>query len=133
VTDWREQAACAGQPISLFFAPSGDGPGHVPPFDPAPALAFCARCPVTEQCLADAADRGDRGCVRGGHYLRTRLATARRTCPECRRRFTPTHPTNIYCDDPCADIARRRSHDASRRRRASLTDNRRPALQAADG
>lgn len=117
--DWTSQAACKGQPLHLFFAPDREGAGYVPPFDPAPALAFCARCPVRVECLADAVDRGDRGCVRGGHYLRTRVAGARRTCPECRRRFTPRHTTSIYCDDPCATAARRRQHDQSRRRRAS--------------
>ncbi|MDQ3781538.1 MAG: WhiB family transcriptional regulator [Actinomycetota bacterium] len=42
---WRDQAACAGSDLELFF-PVGEDAESV-----APAKAICAICPVREDCL----------------------------------------------------------------------------------
>jgi WhiB family redox-sensing transcriptional regulator len=44
---WRDLAACRGADTSLFFPESRST-------DLREALAYCARCPVTEECLAEA-------------------------------------------------------------------------------
>ncbi len=42
---WRDQAACAGSDLELFF-PAGEDEESA-----APAKAICAICPVREDCL----------------------------------------------------------------------------------
>jgi hypothetical protein len=49
---WRDLAACRGAPLRLFFPPPG--PAHGESSITAEALSYCARCPVTEECLAEA-------------------------------------------------------------------------------
>lgn len=47
-TDWLEQAACKGTPITLWcWGPGVDRP-------PARAVELCAACPVRRECLQDA-------------------------------------------------------------------------------
>ena len=47
---WWSEAACAGAPIEVFFAPErGSRQGQL-----ARALAYCERCPVIGPCLDDA-------------------------------------------------------------------------------
>lgn len=45
---WREQAACVGMPLSVFFPRKGDKPSVVE------AKRVCAGCPVQVPCLDDA-------------------------------------------------------------------------------
>lgn len=45
---WREEAACKGQPIDLFFPPSSLKNDHPLILE---AKAICYRCPVSKQCL----------------------------------------------------------------------------------
>jgi len=61
---WRDQAACRGLPMEWFFPekPNGDTS-----YDQGKRV--CTTCPVTEQCLALAADfvaTGDRYGLFGG-------------------------------------------------------------------
>lgn len=48
VEDWRDDAACLGAPVEVFF-PSGKGTGEER-WDA--ARAYCARCTVRSQCLS---------------------------------------------------------------------------------
>lgn len=52
--DWHAQAACRGEDVDLFYDPALYERGKT----------FCAKCPVAEDCLLDAAD--DHWGVRGG-------------------------------------------------------------------
>jgi WhiB family redox-sensing transcriptional regulator len=53
--DWRSRAACRGADPDLFF-PLGSN---------REAIAICAGCPVREDCLDEALEKGDLG-IRGG-------------------------------------------------------------------
>jgi WhiB family transcriptional regulator, redox-sensing transcriptional regulator len=55
---WWTHAACANADVSLFFA---DGRGKLDQ-----ACAYCQRCPVAVDCLADARARGEETGVWGG-------------------------------------------------------------------
>jgi WhiB family redox-sensing transcriptional regulator len=59
---WKYDAACRTADPDLFIPVSGH-------YDPAPALAFCARCSVVEECRAYALSNGDKG-VWGGIYIK---------------------------------------------------------------
>lgn len=67
-TEWWERAACAGQPLAVFY---GSGPSDR-------ALQVCANCPVVAPCLAEAlraeaaVDAGVSFGVRGGMTARQR-------------------------------------------------------------
>lgn len=55
---WVESAACAGTDPEIFF-PAKDGPG-------AEARKVCARCPVSDDCLAYALQAGEEFGIWGG-------------------------------------------------------------------
>ena len=55
---WQDSAACIGADPAIFFPESGDPVG--------PAKALCRACPVREQCLAVALERGEVHGVWGG-------------------------------------------------------------------
>jgi len=56
---WKDRAACStGVDPDLFFAPAGSSEGWVT------AKRICGGCPVTDECLADAAD--DHHSIRAG-------------------------------------------------------------------
>ncbi|MGI9120634.1 MAG: WhiB family transcriptional regulator [Acidimicrobiales bacterium] len=65
---WMARAACRDHP-EVDFLPSSPRRGI--PADVAPALAICAVCPVTAQCLAAAVEHGESG-VWGGTTERQR-------------------------------------------------------------
>ncbi len=48
---WQLDAACRGQDASLFFAPSYFEKREEKAGREARAKAYCARCPVREECL----------------------------------------------------------------------------------
>lgn len=52
---WWEQAACAGVPTDLFFPDRGDR------FSAAEARRYCARCPVSVECLYEEVELEDVG------------------------------------------------------------------------
>lgn len=72
--NWVEDAACAGQPLAVFYpekaptnAPIGnEHRAHYNRHRFDAALRVCAGCPVKEKCLQDAVDMGDLWGVRGG-------------------------------------------------------------------
>src|SRR5690349_20507897 len=75
--DWRAHAACRGTEPELFFPATESGPARAAQV--AAAKAVCARCPVREQCLAEALARIPYG-IAGGltEYERRRLRTGDR-------------------------------------------------------
>jgi WhiB family redox-sensing transcriptional regulator len=71
--DWRQEAACVGSDIDLFFAVEDEGTAR--------AKAICATCPVREDCLEWAlANHQDDG-IWGGftEVERRRIRRRRRT------------------------------------------------------
>ena len=56
---WREDAACAGIPVGLFYLEVGNG-------DPSEAKAVCASCVVREECLSHAVSAPEVFGVWGG-------------------------------------------------------------------
>jgi WhiB family redox-sensing transcriptional regulator len=56
VEPWRAQANCRGIPLDVFFEPEHE----------ATALATCAACSVTDECLGFAVDTGLLEGVYGG-------------------------------------------------------------------
>lgn len=84
---WWHRAACLGADWEIFFARPEEAPVRI-----AEAKAFCARCPVRPQCLADAVKTGDLYSVRGGM-----------TWPERREAFPPRNdwcPAGIHPRTP---------------------------------
>jgi WhiB family redox-sensing transcriptional regulator len=81
---WRLQAACRDSvqdPTGdVFFAPDGDRREYLnaQAAREARALAVCARCPVTEPCLAFALATGQQNGVWGGASQATLRALQRR-------------------------------------------------------
>lgn len=70
MTDWKQMGACRGEDGETFY-PVGYGPAAAP--DIARAKAICARCPVSEECLKEALDTGDRFGIWGGKTPDERL------------------------------------------------------------
>lgn len=83
---WQERAACAQEDPDLFFLPDDSGAGAVPVDERyvdqiAEAREVCARCPVTEACLADAMampPSRDRWAIAASTTPSQRLAMRRR-------------------------------------------------------
>ena len=69
LSNWKEAAACRGEPTSVFY-PENDA-------DTGPAKAICARCPVSDLCLAVALRNGERHGVWGGKTERERARLRR--------------------------------------------------------
>ena len=60
-TDWRDRAACAGYPNTLFF-PAPEASNHALER----ALAICSVCPVAGLCLEYALETNQRAGIWGG-------------------------------------------------------------------
>lgn len=58
--EWLDDAACRGMDVNLFFPQPNEHDKT------RQALAACARCPVTAECLADAETSGEHRGIRGG-------------------------------------------------------------------
>lgn len=70
--DWRDEAACRGMDVDLFFPPRN---GNVS----AEARMTCDRCPVRQACLIDALETGELDFgVRGGLTPQERRQLVRR-------------------------------------------------------
>ena len=79
--DWRHDAACRDEDPELFFPIGNTGPAIIQIDE---AKAVCRRCPVVEECLLWALERGQDAGVWGGlsederRSLKRRYALARR-------------------------------------------------------
>ena len=67
--EWHQRAACRGADPDLFFPARGD--------KPAQALAYCAGCPVRQECLASALEVPSTIGVWGGRFGRDRKGLRR--------------------------------------------------------
>ena len=82
---WQYDAACREANPDIFFPERGQDIG--------PALAYCARCTVRDDCLRFAIDNGERLGIWGGlsgAQLRKAMAGVQVTnvCEECHNPFT---------------------------------------------
>jgi hypothetical protein len=68
--DWRHRSACLDTDPALWFAADGERANGSRP-RVAAAVAICATCPVTTQCLRDALDTRDHHGVRAGIDMAT--------------------------------------------------------------
>lgn len=106
---WRERAACLGADTALFFSIR-----HV---DKRAARAFCAGCPVVDECLTDALLQGDFG-IRGGMTERERENLARyraARCAQCGRPMTSQRSVvSRYCSTRCQHAAARLARQGER-------------------
>lgn len=59
--DWKDGAACAGYPNSLFFPSQDVTPGQIEK-----AKAICSVCPVNEACIEYALETNQRAGIWGG-------------------------------------------------------------------
>lgn len=71
---WKERGACAvlGADPKIFYDPSRA--------DLRKAMAYCALCPVREECLLDAIEMRDDFGIRGGLTPAMRRAQRRENC-----------------------------------------------------
>jgi WhiB family redox-sensing transcriptional regulator len=70
---WWESAACMTADPDLFLIPDGTMPREKRRLE-ATAKETCARCPVIDQCLAEALRRGEQYGVWGGLNAKERRA-----------------------------------------------------------
>ncbi len=116
---WAEDAACRGQDLDLFFS---EADGKV-----TEAKRICGRCPVREECLAEAlrAEDGSRYGISGGltpdertELVGTAPRTGRRPAP-CGTRSA--HSRHVKKGEPIDDACRAAKREDDRRYRASGT------------
>ncbi|GAA4757750.1 WhiB family transcriptional regulator [Actinomycetospora chibensis] len=82
-TNWQVRAACRGVDPELFFPEPSDEP--LVRTQVAAAKAVCRRCPVREQCLAEALERLPHGVAGGLTEHERRRARAQRERPGARQ------------------------------------------------
>ena len=75
---WQHLAACRGEDAAHFFAPSYFERRAEKDAREAVAKAFCARCPVRDECLEYALDTRDNHGIWGGMNEMERRAILRR-------------------------------------------------------
>ena len=107
---WSERAKCKGMDPHTFFPERGASHRD--------ALAVCAECPVTHECLEYARTNGLRDGVFGGVTPRGRRGLpVKRRCLWCREQFEITHPGGHlvkFCSEPCRDSFRAEQQRMSR-------------------
>lgn len=126
-TGWRENAACAGKPTSMFFPDYWDN-DHC-----ASARVICGRCPVKEPCLSEAlrVRVNDDGIFAGTTpFQRKRMRTRApddRVCVECGAPYRLMNPgaPRVTCSPLCAYDHKRAMKRAESDRRRKLPDHRR--------
>jgi hypothetical protein len=98
VADWRDRAACLGEPLVRFFEDPLPDDGGTDEQALAYARSFCVRCPVRAACLdtelaeEGRAVEGRRFGVRGAMTPAQRASLYRRgtrACPSCNEAFDP--------------------------------------------
>lgn len=73
--DWRDQAACHGQPLDLFYRHEEARNATHRAQLATHALALCEHCPVRNECYEDAlTDTGTQHGIRGGTFAADRTA-----------------------------------------------------------
>jgi WhiB family transcriptional regulator, redox-sensing transcriptional regulator len=93
---WTATAACAEEGVAPMFPTEGDEKGIEY------AKSICGRCPVREQCLSEALDRGESFGVWGGLTTDERRAMRRKAA-----RHQGTPPKRSAADPAALDQAAR--------------------------
>ncbi len=65
-TAWRDKAACLGEMAAAFYPPLHAEKRATRAAREHRAKAICAACPVRQQCLEQALERGERYGIWGG-------------------------------------------------------------------
>lgn len=109
--DWRHRAACRETDPEAFFPVSTAEDASEP------AIRICRACPVVEECLRWALDRGEDAGVWGGTSPRTRRALRRRfgltprptrVCLWCAGPLEPgVSASEGYCSPRCREAGAR--------------------------
>ena len=91
--DWREQAACRGSDVSLFFPEGQGGPG------PAKARRICRSCPVRTECFTYANEAPELEGIWGGYSTASRRREHRTSGngTSSRPKFDKPDPICIDC------------------------------------
>lgn len=132
MTDWRDDAACRGTDITIFYPDPADMPQgrNAPTKDPYPhARIICNTCTVTTHCLKEAVETGDNHGFRArltpdeiDVKIRNRSGTIHKTCDWCGDPYTAKRrdSNRRYCGNGCAKAALRKARrDYNRRVRAA--------------
>lgn len=109
---WRDQAACAGLGVALFFNGRGGA-------DYEEAKAVCARCPVRTECLnyalrCEPVVQGHRLGMWGGLLPAERSRMAKtigriHSCTECGATFASSSSIAKVCSKECRRLRNNRS------------------------
>lgn len=116
---WMRQAACYGLNDDTFYPPHGMR-GRARETWISDAVKICNRCPVLEECQAQAGTESWgiwAGQLIEADRVRDNDRHTTRPCRECNQQFVPDHGGTRYCDDDCRDTAARRVGKASRDRK----------------
>ena len=125
---WRDQSACKGQNIDIFYPPGDDMPKgrDAPNIDPyAHARTICDQCPVQTQCLVDVVTTGDTHGFRAGHtpdeldkVIHTRNGVIAKVCDWCGDPYACTRreSNRRYCGGSCSKQALRKARREYNRR-----------------
>lgn len=109
---WKDQAACRGADLALFFPEPGAKYLE--------AKVVCDRCPVKVECLDYALDNGELFGIWGGSTEKERRRLRRKpkvACAECGAMFRVARGNVVTCSQECSDRRRRRQQNQSQNAR----------------
>ena len=97
---WHARSACLGANAETFFPERGDNAGV------AAALAICAECTVTAECLAENLVKKDGiyGGTTGAERRKLRSAGFDMECVVCGETFTAKQETYKLCSPKCRRV-----------------------------
>ena len=115
---WWHAAACLGADTGMFFAHPEKAPDLT-----AEAKAYCARCPVLDECLRDALKTGDTDGVRGGMTGPERRAfrAGMPSVPLCSKRLHVMNEENTSARGDCKACRRAAGARLRREKRIART------------
>lgn len=95
---WHSEANCLGVDAEVFYPKRGDMAAF------RTAVAICAGCPVTEQCLEE--NMAEKDGIFGGLSARQRREYRKvhgvgRACLQCGERFTARNVQHLLCSPEC--------------------------------
>jgi WhiB family redox-sensing transcriptional regulator len=115
---WHQEANCLGADPDLFFPERGDTAGV------AAALAICADCTVTAECLAEnlVKKNGIYGGTTGAERRKLRSAGFDAQCIVCGATFTAKQESYKLCSPQCRRVRHleQQSESHARKKAAGL-------------